>query len=183
MTSSAGWKINRTRPGKPRRGGISALAAPSTVVRCRSCPHAWLTPGTVEAKGQVGVLGQRQRVDVGPQRRSPAPPHPTSATTPVPVGSSSAAIPAPLSSASSRSEVVVSVRASSGWACTRRRTRDQVTARPDGQVGVEPVGTAPGPQVHRDLGISGTSPSPATSGTAARPSTISTSARIRTTPR
>ena len=71
--SSAGWKISRTRPGsRSWRRSASASAAPSTIAVCASWPQAWQTPGTVDAYGTVLDVGQRQRVDVRPQRDHPA---------------------------------------------------------------------------------------------------------------
>ena len=50
-TSSAGWKISRTRPGSPG-ADASASPAPSSIAVCASCPQACMTPWTVEAKGR-----------------------------------------------------------------------------------------------------------------------------------
>ncbi len=49
-TSSAGWKISRTRPGSAG-AAASASPAPSSIAVCASCPQACITPFTVEAKG------------------------------------------------------------------------------------------------------------------------------------
>ena len=48
MSSSAGWKISRTPTGSS--GTLArAVAAPSSIAVCASCPQAWVTLGTVEA--------------------------------------------------------------------------------------------------------------------------------------
>ena len=47
--SSAGWKINRTRPGSVRVA--SSDATPSRIAVCASCPHPWQQPSTVERYG------------------------------------------------------------------------------------------------------------------------------------
>ncbi len=59
MTSSAGWKISRTRPGSPSRRAISRSArpAPTTIAVCTSWPQAWQTPGS--ASGRPRPSGPR----------------------------------------------------------------------------------------------------------------------------
>ena len=74
MTSSAGWKSSRTRPGSSPAACTSARAspAPSSAVVWTSWPQAWATPGTWLRHGSVGGVVDRQRVEVGPQRHQRA---------------------------------------------------------------------------------------------------------------
>ena len=90
-TSSAGWKISRTRPPRsPARS--NARATPSSTVRCRSWPQAWDTSGNVEENGSpvASRMGSASMSARSPTSRSP---DPTSAMTPVPDGRTAALMP------------------------------------------------------------------------------------------
>lgn len=65
INSSAAWKVSRTPTGSSGTDA-SAVAAPSTIAVCASCPQAWATPGSVEVR-RPGPFGHRQRVHIGPQ--------------------------------------------------------------------------------------------------------------------
>ena len=67
MTSSAGWKISRTRPGSASATSASARPAPSRAVACTSWPQACATPGDRAHPGVVGEVVDGERVQVGTQ--------------------------------------------------------------------------------------------------------------------
>src|ERR1700757_4090523 len=48
ISSSAGWKMNRTPTGRSETGA-NASAVPNKIAVCASCPQACATPGTTEA--------------------------------------------------------------------------------------------------------------------------------------
>ncbi len=121
MTSSAGWKISRTRPVRPPHR-CRASAAPSTAVVCTSCPQACMMPGTVEANGSP-VSSSSGSASMSARRAMTGSPVPISATTPVPLGSRPALIPASVSTSRMAALVATSERESSGRACNRRRNR------------------------------------------------------------
>ena len=65
--SSAGWKISRTRPGRSRRPAVRSPRPAGS--RCaRRGRRRGRRPSTLRAVRHVLRVGDRQRVDVGPQR-------------------------------------------------------------------------------------------------------------------
>ena len=94
-TSSAGWKISRTRPGSA--GALaSARPAPSTIAVWASCPQACMTFGTVEANGSP-VASCSGRASMSARSATQRRPWPTSQTRPVPSGSVRGSRPAAVS--------------------------------------------------------------------------------------
>ena len=128
-TSSAGWKISRTRPGSA--GALaSARPAPSTIAVWASCPHACMTFGTVEANGSP-VASCSGRASMSARSATQRRPWPTSQTRPVPSGRVRGSRPAADSSRPIIAVVWRSARPSSGAACSARRqatTSDRCSA-------------------------------------------------------
>ena len=80
--SSAGWKMNRTRPSSSSTCD-STLAIPKAIAVWTSCPHACITPGSTRGEGQAGPLLDGESVQIGPKCHRLGPGEPTSATKPV----------------------------------------------------------------------------------------------------
>ena len=123
VASSAGWKMNLTRPGSCGALAI-ATAAPSRDVVCTSWPHAWQTPSTVDrnSRSVASVTGRASRSARSATQVSPSP---TSQVRPVPPGSTTGRRPTERSVAATRSVVAYSRRDSSGcaWMCRRQAMR------------------------------------------------------------
>jgi hypothetical protein len=121
MTSSAGWKMQRTRPWGRSGASTRASAAPSRIVVCASCPQAWHIPGTVERYGTAlaSGSGSASRSARSATTRGPVP---TSHHRPLPPGSTFGDRPAADRRSISSRVVSCSARPASGWACNRRRT-------------------------------------------------------------
>ena len=122
MTSSAGWKSRRTRPGSRPRADTSARAspAPTRPAVCTSWPQAWATPGTVlfhgsETRSSIGSASRSAR------SATSLSPLPISAITPPP-SSRWTDQPEPSSAETTRSDVRASPQLSSGWAWRSRRS-------------------------------------------------------------
>ena len=96
-TSSAGWKISRTRPGSAG-ARASARPAPSSIAVCASCPQACMTFVTVEANGSP-VASCSGRASMSARSATQRSPWPTSQTRPVPPGRVRGSRPAAVSSA------------------------------------------------------------------------------------
>ena len=122
MTSSAGWKISRMRPGSSG-AEARARAVASRIVVWASCPQAWQAPSTVDEWGRpvASVSGRASMSARSATHRSPVP---MSQIRPVPVAMISGLRPAALSRPATSSVVPNSWRDSSGWAC---RCRNQAS--------------------------------------------------------
>ena len=122
MTSSAGWKSRRTRPGSSPRAKTSdrARPAPTRPAVWTSWPQACATPGTVLFHGSVSrsSTGRASRSARRATRRSPVP---MSAITPPP-SSRLTDQPEPSRALTTHSDVRASPQLSSGWACRSRRS-------------------------------------------------------------
>ncbi|SIM31221.1 Uncharacterised protein [Mycobacteroides abscessus subsp. abscessus] len=127
MTSSAGWKIRRTPDGSDG-AELSAMAAPSKIAVCASCPQACATFGTVdEYAAPVRSCIGRASMSARSATRGPSS-GPKSQVTPVPPGKTFGLRPASANRAATYSVVACSWRANSGcsWMCRRHRTSASV---------------------------------------------------------
>lgn len=123
--SSAGWKQSFTVPRNEAADAPRTRAAPSSAATCASWPHACMTPGACEIKGQspVSCRGSAS-MSARSRMQGPAPPPPRmSATTPVrPQPSTTSLTPGiARSSAATRAAVSCSAKDSSGCAWKWRR--------------------------------------------------------------
>ena len=121
MTSSAGWKISRTRPGSwsaiaaqreagaEQRRGVQVVAAGVRDALDRAGPRV------------VGAVVDRERVEVGAQRDERPGPEPMSTIRPL-RGSGVGTRPTWSSRLAITEVVRSSAQDSSGWACRSRRT-------------------------------------------------------------
>ena len=105
-TSSAGWKISRTRPCSRPAAARRArnTPAPSRIVVCTSCPHAWQAFGTVERYGTFfsSPIGSASRSARSAITGPVADGSPMSTTSPVPLGRVTGRRPAAASRSATR---------------------------------------------------------------------------------
>ena len=120
ISSSAAWKISRTPTGSSGTDA-SAVAAPSTIAVCASCPQAWATPGSVEEYGAPvrSVIGSASISARSAIRGAYS--GPKSQISPVPPGSAFGFRPASTNRSATYWVVANSCRPNSGWRWKWRR--------------------------------------------------------------